>query len=383
MFLQQALDGNGGVFNPYDGYLHLVPRIIAGLTVAAIPPSGYAMSMNLLSCLTVALVAALVFHCSRELDERLHTRIALASLVLLISSGPLETTGNTANLHWYLLFATPWLLFKRPGSRGEALILLLAGAAISLTEILSVIFVPLALVRHRDKAFWPARVGLLLGLLCQLCATSLNPRVTNESEPLELGSTVTGWFVNAVGTPILGETSHIGALVNGYGWLPLAASAALFVAAFALVMRMGTPQHRLAAVVVLGASITLWAATQIVNPTPLLDYANFTSADWAEARHSRYAVPTSMFVMALVPLAMSVLPKQRVVAGTVLLAVFFSVQALTLLPSETARSGGPDWSEATESAVGKCHRGAQEVVLPAAPKGWASGGVRIPCEKLR
>jgi hypothetical protein len=384
IFLQQALQPGGvSLLAPYEGYLHVIPRLGA-LIVSGMPPAAYAIGMNALSSLALGLIAVMVFHCAESLDSRFHVRAALASIVVLIGAGPLETTGNFANLHWYLLFLTPWILFKRAETRAEALLLFGVAALTATTEILAAIFAPLILVRWRDRAYWPARIGLLLGLACQFVATLVSPRTDNTLEPATLTSIVIGWFVNGPGVLVYGTGSELGGVVANFGWMALAVAALPFLVAFGLILWKGNPRHRLTAITMLGSSVVVWVAIQVVNPAPFFAYAEFSAQQWRQAFPSRYAVPTSMFVLSLVPIMLAILPRSRTAAKWALVGVFITLNAGTFLPSYTARLEGPDWqqavTQATESCSGQAAGG--EVALPIAPAGWFADELIVPCRRL-
>jgi hypothetical protein len=385
IFLQQALQPGGvNVLTPYEGYLHLLPRLAAMLTVNSAPPIAYALTMNLLSCLALGGIAAMVFHCTKQLDGRLHVRLAFASVLVLISVGPIETTGNFANLHWYFLFLTPWLLLKRAETKSEAVLLFLIGAVTSLTEILAALFVPLAFVQGKDRGYWPARFGVVLGLMTQLIATLTSPRTQNTAEPLSLGSIITGWFVNGSGAVVYGAGRDLGAAVGSFGWVPLACASLPFFGAFMFVMWKGRPRHRLMAAVLLGGSMSVWMAIQVVNPARFFDYTNFTEEIWRQDFPSRYAVITSMFVLALLPLVLAVLPQSSRAARTGVAATFIILQFATFFPAESVRLHGPNWGGSIREASEVCRseRIDARVDLPISPTGWFADRVSIPCSKL-
>lgn len=384
IFLQQALQPGGvGIFAPYEGYLHVIPRVGA-MIVAGMPPAAYALALNVLSSFALGLIAVMVFHCSDGLDSRFHVRAALASIVIVIGTGPLETSGNFANLHWYLLFLTPWILLKQAGTRAEALLLFGVAALTATTEILAAIFAPLVLVHWRDRSYWPARIGLLLGLVCQLVATLMSPRTDNTSDPVTSMSVVIGWFVNGPGTIVYGSGSELGSVVANFGWTTLVGAALPFLAAFALILRKGSQRHRLAAITMLLGSVMVWVAIQVVNPAPFFDYADFSVQQWRQVFPSRYAVPTSMFVMGLVPIVLAVLPRSSNAAKWAIVGVFITLHAGTFFPSYTARLDGPNWRQSVTQAVESCSDQApgEEVALPIAPAGWFADEVVIPCRKL-
>jgi hypothetical protein len=183
------------VFAPYDGYLHLLPRLAAKTVVRFFSVDDYALAMNFLSCLVTAAVAVVVFRCSKELTSNVHVRLAWASITVLVPPAPLETLANFANIHSYLLWLTPWLLLARSRSRTSAVLLFVTALVVSLTEIAAVLFLPLFALRLGDKNRWPARIGLMTGLACQAITTISSPRAHPEGYPLDVSSMIVGWFL--------------------------------------------------------------------------------------------------------------------------------------------------------------------------------------------
>lgn len=117
IFLHDALAGGTllDVFAPYEGYLHVPPRMAAEMVVTLFPVTYFAVAMNFLNCVVVALTAALDFHCSKAISPNPLVRICWTSITILVAPRPLETLGNFANVHWYPLWAVPWLLLKPAG----------------------------------------------------------------------------------------------------------------------------------------------------------------------------------------------------------------------------------------------------------------------------
>ena len=69
VFIHDALRRPGplDIFAPYQGYLHVVPRMTVSLVVLLFPIDSFAVAISFLSCLVIALIALMVFHCSRAL----------------------------------------------------------------------------------------------------------------------------------------------------------------------------------------------------------------------------------------------------------------------------------------------------------------------------
>ena len=121
--------GPATLFQGYGGYLHLLPRGITWLVVEFVPVDAWAFATTAAACVVTGGVAALVFVFSQDVVAASVARIGLALVVVLTPLAGMEILGNVANVHWYLLYLTPWLLLATPRSRvgSVAMVLLAAG----------------------------------------------------------------------------------------------------------------------------------------------------------------------------------------------------------------------------------------------------------------
>ena len=220
VFLTDALyaDAFHTLLRPYGGYLHVVPRLVVEVTTIAAAPARYALVVNALACAVAGGVAALVYVCSREVTESRLLRSGLAAITVVVPSLPREVLGNTANLHWFFLWLTPWLLLYRPRSRTGSVLLGLAALAGALTEIQMALFVPLAAWRWRDRHGWPVRLGLLVGVAAQIMTLAHAVRPQPTGTPSDARTIVAGYLVNAVMTLWAGSASAITHVVAEFGW---------------------------------------------------------------------------------------------------------------------------------------------------------------------
>lgn len=378
------------LFDPYEGYLHVLPRLVARLTVVFVPVADYAAAITFASCLILACISALVFHNARVVSTNPTIRLAFAAVPLLVSAGPLETLGNLANLHWYFFCLAPWLLIKPAESRAEGALLFFAAAVTSLTEIQTALFLPLFLVKGKNRNYWPARAGLLTGIVAQLTTTLLFPRSDTYHYKLDWMSVPAGYVLNSSGALVYGTTEQIRRLAADFGPFPFVLSLALFVAAFIIVVRHGSPLHRLLSLVLVAGSVASWSAAQILNPAPYFDYARFTTADWGTTFFlSRYTTAPSIFLLALLPLAAAALTLGKTAATGVrpayaLLGIFLALQLAYFFPSVTSRMNGPEWAAGVSTAKAQClaDPGRSTAPVGIAPKGWKGDPVQVPCRDL-
>lgn len=383
VFLQDALSRRGilDVFAPYQGYLHVVPRAALKFVVRFFSVDDYATAISFLSCGLVSLIALMVFHCSKALSTNVLVRLAWASITILVAPGPLETQGNFANVHWYLLWLAPWILMKPAQSRREGVLLFAVAALASLTEILTLMFVPLFLYRLRNKSYWPARAGLLIGILCQLITTMSYPR-SAPSEPVNLGSVAEGWFLNSSSALAFGTSTQISRNILNFGAWPIVLAALPFFLAFVYLLVKGSSQVRLLALIFVVASVGVWSAAVAFNFSKFFDYSAFDTAQWHDFLLGRYSTVPSMFLLALLPLLAASLEKiSRTAMASVLTSVVV-LQCLYFFPATVFRQEGPVWAVGVEKARQSCTADPALVELPIgiAPETWK---VRVRCDELR
>jgi hypothetical protein len=387
VFLRQAMSGGGpgSIFAPYDGYLHVLPRLFGAVIVRVVPVENFAVSLAFVSCLVVAVVAYLTFHCASALSSSVWVRLAWAAIPVLLSVGPYEILGNTANIHWYLLWLMPWLLLKPARSRIDGVILFLAALLSALTEVISVVFIPLVFLRVRRKAFWPARAGLIVGAVVQIYTTLLYPRTPRDAYPLDPLSVVVGWFVNVAGVVFYGSSRSMGLNVLSFGAGPVVLSFLPIIAALAYLLLKSKREHRLLALLFVTASFGVWAACLIANPGAEFDYVHFTESDWAKSMLTRYSAIPAMFILALFPLLADSIRATRAQASAGVLVAFAVLLATSYFPTHVAREQGPLWSQGVSAARTACIGAPDDETRPVqvSPIGWSKIGVLVPCSRLR
>jgi hypothetical protein len=387
VFMQQAMSGGGpgAIFAPYEGYLHVLPRLAAEGIVHFVPVENFAAALAFVSCIVVAVVAYLTFHCAAALTSNLWVRLAWAAIPVLLSVGPYEILGNTANLHWYLLWLVPWLLLKPAQSRPEAVILFLAAGLSALTEVISVVFLPLVLLHVRDKAFWPARAGLLIGAGLQIGTTLLYPRSGGNGQALDPVSVVMGWFINVAGVVFFGSSRNMGLNILNFGAGPVVLAFLPITAALVYLLVRAKREHRLLALLFVTASFGVWAACLVANPGAQFNYAHLAETQWGQFTLSRYSSIPAMFILALFPLLAISIPRTAVQAPAAVLASFAVLLAASYFPTQVSREQGPSWSEGVASARAACIGARDDETRPlhVAPIGWSVVGVAMPCSRLR
>lgn len=384
VFISQAIQPHAAwtPFQPYAGYLHLLPRLLTEVVVRFFPVSSWANAVTVLACMVVAAVALITFHSAKVACDSVWIRSGWAAIPIFVNVGAIEPLGNFANLHWYLLWLTPWLLIKPAKSVLEGSFLFAIAAAISFTEIISVLFVPLFLYRLKDKRFWPARAGLSLGLACQAYTTLVFPRAGNPEYDLDPLSILYGWFLNTAGPIVYGDSGQVLRQIVSFGPMPAILSSLIIVTILLAVFVFGTSTQRWMGGLLVGSSILVWTACILANPAEYLDYAQFTASDWFEYfLFSRYSMVPTMFILAVIPLlgqSISRYAPQIPLAVGIGFAVLLA--SMYFVPG-TRRDGGPVWAEETEKAASFCAEGYPHYDFATAPE-FYKGVVAIQCSDL-
>jgi hypothetical protein len=387
-------------FTPYDGYLHLVPRILADVVVSVLPLEWFGVGTGVGTCLVAGAVGAFVYVASRDVVTGLPVRIVLparfvlAGLVVLVPTVSFEVLGNAANLHWLLLWLAPWLVLIRPRTRTGGALLGVLALAVGLSEIQAAVVLPFAvlpflLLRRREGAGLPVRAALVLAFAVQLMTTLLSERAARPPVLPDVLSTVLGFAVNAVLMPFLGQY-HAANLVLATGGWGAAAALALLAGALGLVLVRGGPERAVAAGLLAWSAVVLWTAGYVLNPNPAFFYAQFGRDEWEALGPLRYGVVPAMCVLAIVILAVTVLvapaPDRsgggvRMRRATRIAGAVVAVGAVALIAwqlvgtaGSSIRTSGPDWAETVRTGETACEAvdAPEEIALPVHPPTWSA-----------
>jgi hypothetical protein len=399
VFLQECLmlGPIRSLWHPYDGYLHVLPRILVDIALALVPIGEYAVAVAALSVGVTAAVCGLVFALSARALDRTWCRVVIALVPVLIPLAPYEIAGNTANLHWYLLYLAPWVLLAQPRTWWAAGLLAATAAAISVSEIQVAMFLPLFLVPTTGSGGWrPGRrrllvaAGAALGLVAQTAAFATHPRPGTEGARPGLLDIVVGFLVQPLPALVTTDVGHAGAWALQHGWVPgsvvLATVAALAVVAFV----RASPATRVVLFTLVGGAVGTWAAAVIVNADSRMTWASHDAAMLLRIGPLRYAAASSMFLAAAIVVVGDALmrhwarPALRVLRGVGAVCALFPlvVGASELTATETRRSNGPVWSDEVDRARSVCERSPTASLRVDAMPGLPRWGASVPCEVI-
>lgn len=397
VFLRDILANGvwGTIIKPYDGYLHVIPRVLVGIAYKLTPIDAFAVSVSLLSCAAVAAVCLAVFFLAKPVFESPWLRAMLAAIPLLLPVAPVEVLGNAANLHWYLLWLSPWLLVRKPVSARGRAGLFVAAVVVAASEVITGLFMPLALwMMWKRKNYW-APLGLIIGVGLQVLTTLGSPRpaslrVDNSVDPL---SVLIGFVVQPIASLWRTDSRTLVANLVDFGGMAVLLPSAAVILLFISVLVFGRTEWKVAAIYAVGAALACWSASVLINAHPMFNYSQFGAQNWQESfQYSRYAAAPGMFLLILVPLACASLAdrfqldrraKAKITAPAALL-VFTLVMLTNFFPAITLREVGPEWSPGVANARAACSSDAQlrNSSVTAAPAPWKFAQVQVPCAVL-
>ncbi len=393
VFLREtvAIGPVASIGEPYAGYLHTIPRLISGIAYVVAPLSSYAIMMSFLSCAVVAAISVGVFRLSAALVENPAPRLMLAMIPVFVPVGPLEVLGNAANLHWYLLWLVPWLLIYHPSRWWAKGLLFIVTFAAATTEIISGIFLPLALWQCFARRNYWAPLGLLAGLVCQLLATASKPRYSSvpQVDALEPLSVFYGFGLQAMTSLWETDQRSVASGIVNFGPYAALIPVAVITSLLIYVLVFGSIKWKLVGAYSFGAAAICWTAAVVLNVSPEFDFAHFTEEAWLnEFRFFRYAAAPSMFLLIMVPAAWAVAKERKgatsgkdsllSLRAPALLLIFLSVNYFPALP---ARATGPEWAEVLTLARDQCREdpNLHESAIPLAPALWYAV---LPCRVI-
>lgn len=409
LFLRErlALGPVDSLLHPYAGYLHLVPRLLVDLAWA-VPVQWYAVAISLGACAVVGGIAAAVVVLARDVVPWWPARVVLALVPALLPLAPYEISGNAANLHWFLLFLAPWLFAYRARSWWGAGAQAVLTALVVLSEVQTVLFLPLLALawtgqdrgRGRLRAL-PVSVVAVVGCAAQVVTALTTERDSRPAEPA-FPDVVAGWLLQPVSALWRPDVANVVRAVVVHGWAVVLVPVALLLVLLVAGVLVAPWRTRWVLVALTAVSFGVWWAALLVN--------GIGDLPWAEARQAlaalppfRYAAASGMLLLAAAVVAAGALVERgrrsttergrrstadrggrRVlltvtrIAGWGLLGAVLVATLGNAPQSVTRRSHGPVWADQVPAARATCERDPDgTVVVRAAP--WNAD---VPCRRL-
>jgi hypothetical protein len=168
-FRDAVADGPATLFRGYQGYVQVVPRLLA-LPVVWVPLEQAPWYAAVTSSIVGALIGAFVFRATKGFIRTTGMRLVVAATYVVAPVLGWEGAGNWTNLIWSVLGTVPWAIVSRRTSILDTTTRVLVVLLAPLCQPLAVVFLPLALAmawRRRARSAWLVAGGLTVGLVAQ------------------------------------------------------------------------------------------------------------------------------------------------------------------------------------------------------------------------
>lgn len=388
-FLERGLPAT--LFEPYQGYLHAIPRLGAAFVAGVLPVEAWAGGLTVVSCVVAALASGIVFVCARSVLRSTVAAVIAGVLPAVLPVATVEVSGNLANVHWYLIYLAVWMVLVHPRSRAWTIVLTVVALLAALTEIqlLAPLVVGLGLQLFRAtraRLRWPVLGALAVGVAAQVLASILMPRDPNTNafvNPLDL---LFGYLLQVVTVTYRPVGADMAGMVQGLGWWVPALLVVPFVAALVYVLVKGTNTERITVGVLAAFSVGLWTIGVEANRDPQFAYASYSPEQFAGLAPARYGVVPSLLLLAIVAVAIGSLLRGRLASRIVAVVGIVALVVLSVVSFSlpyTHRAAGPEWSASLVSARDYCARdadGSFDLANAPANLGWYT---LVPCSIIR
>lgn len=340
------------LFRPYQGYLHLVPRVVS-LGERVVPIELAPLLGNLLSLIVVAAVAGFV--ASERLAvaiPRRPVRLLLAVLILVLP-GAFESLGSLTYVQWYLGI---WLFLAAaatsPTGRLTTALDRAALAVASLTGPFSIMAAPLYVlraVRQPSSAnAWRASLVIVAACVQTALVVTSTGRAPSIRWP-DVGSALAAAAYRGVVTPLIGfhrSTEVVAATPEG----PIVVIASILVVALAAAAFAFAPA---------GIRLSLALGFAVSLAAGILGSTDSPAAMFSPGSSQRYfVIPGAMLSIAVVLAATSGRRLAVAAATPLVVLLLIGVASDFRLPVRPAH----DW--ATRST---CIGGATPCLVPVEP----------------
>ena len=365
------------VATPYQGYLHVLPRLGAELA-AFVPPAQASLMLALVAALTAGGAGALT---ARAVGSATGSAVAGliggAGLGLVWQAGR-EVLGNLANVHWVLLtaalvvLACAWIGFRL--DRFDAALVAIAGLSSALAPLLVILAIP-GVVLGRPGARGVLAVALTVGV-AQVATELGTPREAAGAIPLGLTN-----VLNAFGDIVIGN-GFFGTVRTPPGWtIPAAIALVILITAAASRAHWHVAARGIVVVATLVAvGLVTFGASILLNRVANPRYAYVPTAMSIAA----LAVGTGLAARALATNGPIGTIRRRfgmllVPAVALLLALGFG-RSFRL---EARASSGPDVPQELQAAAVECGTATASINIPISPRPASSDWtLTVPCDRL-
>ncbi|MCX2950914.1 hypothetical protein [Lentzea sp. NEAU-D7] len=361
--------------DPYGGYLHALPRLVAQL-VALLPWEWTAAGFAVCAAVLRALVALITFSASKAYLRSTPMRFALSALVIVLPAGNSETLNNMANLHWFLLYGAFWALLWRNAPRVPvALFVVLAALSSPLVFVLAPIAL-LRLLQPRKEVPIAFLAALVVQGLTMLFA-SRTPYSHDEVDPVQV------LLASLLRVPVVAFTGseRVSEFYPAHGNLLILGALLAAAVPIAAGLWFGDRASRALALAAGACSVIVIVACLVLNWTHVLQ----VQAPEVVMTSQRYSIAPCLFLFTAIFVGLDATTAktwQRLVVGgsRYLVGILVVVSIITQFREPKTVLTGIPWDESLARAQAECAAGATEARLEHEPQDWF---FVVPCASVR
>ncbi|MFD4675517.1 hypothetical protein ACFWNN_37720 [Lentzea sp. NPDC058450] len=361
--------------DPYGGYLHAFPRLVAQV-VALLPIEWTAAGFAICAAILRALVALITFAASKAYLKSTPMRFALAALVIVLPAGNSETLNNVTNLHWFLLYGVFWALLWRNAPRVPVALFVVLSA---LTSPLVFILAPIAVVRlFQSRKEVP--IAFLGALVVQGVTMLFADRAPYSHDPVD---PVQVLLASLLRVPVVAFTGseRVTDFYPAQGNFVILAALLVAAVPIAAALRFGDRAGRTLALVAVAYSVVLIVACLVLNWAQVLQ----VQAPDVVMAGQRYSIAPCLFLFTAIFVGLDATPQKTwervVVVGSRYLVGFLVVVSIFShfrVPRTVLT--GIEWDDSLARARAECAAGATEARLEHEPQDWF---FIVPCASIR
>lgn len=390
IFLQTALrhPWTATVFEPYAGYMHLVPRTLSTL-VTYLPLKDQGAALDLSAALVQASVATLAYVGTSGFIRQRLWRAIVALCVVAVPVGP-DAIEAIANLHWFLIFGGCLCLVwtpRKPLGWGVLFGVLLIT---TLSSPFAVVLLGGALVRllvQRSRATAVLAGVVATGFAIQTTVMVMAPPRTGINTfgvDLAPARFIAGFVRRVLGDAVFGVGRHT--ISQPAPGLQAGVVVVILVAVLVFCLSTSDGFPVLARAGLFGTLAILTYSVPVVA-TPALT----TEDPFSGGRY--YLAPALLTIVAIMCLIQGVSDLRRrrsvrfgwlavAVCGALAVSLLWGVESSWTVGKVWGRQDGPSWQASIDQGRRACAASSANVdaTVPISPQGWT---MSIPCGLLR
>jgi hypothetical protein len=380
--------GTQSLFTPYSGYLHVLPRTLSMLG-AALPIEWFAAWIGVATAVIKVGICALAFPVFRAWLGSNGWAVAAAMTPAISPLASQEVLGNLTNLRWYMAFVVFLIAWSNHEGWGINVILAVTGILATLSEPLTVLVVPLLILRSVINSGW-ARVPSVASLTAIAAHFTWFVQVGDRGEVIGAAGLLTHpvetleqLMLRGPAAALFGSNAAKIAMksIGPAYWL---VGLAVVAVGIALSMRWARqrPSQALFCGVLLVWGLVVLAATMAYSSWDRLALTWYAVGDAA-----RYSASAALY---LIPAALGVIGPTitkpswppRVAAWALVAGMALGVVAD--FAGDKWNYTGPTWASSVREARAACSQGQSSVTVQFTPEGTPMAwDAVLPCRAFR